>query len=209
MLVVGFGMPGCGKSSVIAELGKSLGVRTFLEPEEGEWPTAVHQREMVGYVTAIHWFRSIRVPQLYEAKSLSEAGEIVLVDSYYDKLWASYIGKPGMEWLLPPSDQYFNNLRDLATLDRSVLPDADLLIFFEVEEADYLRMLAARNRSLDKSSDLADRFATQQYFRIAAEEYVSARAGQTKYVVHKNTFASPVKSAATLLEVLQPQMPNP
>jgi len=39
------------------------------------------------------WFRSIRVPMLIEAKKLSEEGEIVLIDTYYDKLLHYYIDK--------------------------------------------------------------------------------------------------------------------
>lgn len=80
------------------------------------------------------WFRSIRIPMLIEAERLSEEGETVLIDTYYDKLLYYYIDKHCMRWLLSPSDRYFSVMKEIAKIDKEVLPDADVIIFFEIDK---------------------------------------------------------------------------
>jgi hypothetical protein len=80
------------------------------------------------------WFRSIRVPMLLEAQRLNEEGEIVFIDTYYDKLLYYYIDKYCMLWLISPSDRYFSVMKQIAEIDKDVLPDADIAVFFEVDK---------------------------------------------------------------------------
>jgi hypothetical protein len=198
MLIAAFGIPGSGKSSVVRCLADILGAQAFFEPEEMHWEVAVAKRDVVGRVTAAHWFRSMRVPELFEAKTLSDNGKLVFIDSYYDKLWLSYIGKPGMEWLIDPSDRYFENLRNLAILDRELLPDVDAIILFQVELVDYIRMEPVPNR-----------YYTQKYYIDAAKEYVCRRAGQTKLIEYRNVYSSPELSAARLATIINPYWTAP
>jgi hypothetical protein len=69
---------------------------------------------------------------LFEAQKLSEEGEIVFIDTYYDKLLYYYIDKYCMRWLISPSDLYFEPMKKIAEIDNKVLPDADVIIFIEV-----------------------------------------------------------------------------
>jgi hypothetical protein len=69
---------------------------------------------------------------LIEAQKLSEEGETILIDTYYDKLLHYYIDKFCMRWLLSPSDRYFSVMKEIAAIDKDILPDADIVIFFEV-----------------------------------------------------------------------------
>jgi len=73
---------------------------------------------------------------LIEAEKLSEEGKIVLIDTYYDKLLHYYIDKHCMCWLLAPSDRYFPVMKQIAEIDKDVLPDADIIVFFEVKHDD-------------------------------------------------------------------------
>jgi len=78
----------------------------------------------------------MRVPMLIEAEKLNEEGKTVLIDTYYDKLLHYYIDKHCMRWLLSPSDRYFPVMKQIAEIDKDILPDADIIIFFEVEHND-------------------------------------------------------------------------
>jgi hypothetical protein len=203
MLIAAIGMPGSGKSTVMKRLGIRLEAQVFCEPEESEWPAAVRNRELSGHVTAIQWFRSARVPGLFQARAIANRHELALVDSYYDKLWKFYLGQPGMEWLISPSDPYFNNLVALADLDYELLPDADILIFFEVAAENYDLMLKRRGRVLDRDAKLHEKADTQRYFLDAAVSYVEARKGQTKLIRYQNSYSSPEESAESLLLILK------
>ncbi|CAG8577873.1 13552_t:CDS:2 [Ambispora gerdemannii] len=68
----------------------------------------------------------MRVPMLLEAQKLSEEGEIIFIDTYYDKLLHYYIEKYCMRWLIAPSDLYFEPMKKIAEIDNKVLPNADL-----------------------------------------------------------------------------------
>jgi hypothetical protein len=203
MLIAGFGMPGCGKSSIFRQLANLMEVSCYHEPEESQWPDAVTKRDSVGYVTAIQWFRSVRVPQLYRARAEADSGKTTLIDSYFDKLCVCYLGRPGMEWLVSRSDPYYFNLLQLAALDYHHLPDADMLILIEVSRDDYLKMLAQRGRKLDKSAGLENRYDTKAYYAEAAERYTSERSGQTRLVRHQNVYSSVEQSAHRLWDAIR------
>ena len=103
LMICATGIPGSGKSSVFQELKYlfQTGV-LFSEPEEDDsftpWPRAVSDREKYGYFGAISWFRSMRVPILYDAKQAAQEGKTSLVDFYYDKLLYNYLGREGLDW---------------------------------------------------------------------------------------------------------------
>jgi hypothetical protein len=199
-LIAAIGLPGCGKSSVFRELGKLHQVPVFHEPEEKEWPDAVHKREAVGEFTAITWFRSQRVPQLFEADTIRRSGQIALVDSYYDKLITYYLGKPGMEWLIARSNPYFDLTFRMAEIDRKCLPNADIVVSFELEEKIWRSFLSVRNRELDRHQGLLASFATQEHFRDAAARYC----GETgsKLITFKQRISTPLEAAGELSSLL-------
>ncbi len=102
MLIVFVGIPGSGKSSVVKVLAKLLKIKCFVEPEEEKWADAAKDWKTYGSFSMLMWFRSIRTPMLIEAERLSEKGETILIDTYYDKLLHYYIDKHCMRWLLSP-----------------------------------------------------------------------------------------------------------
>jgi len=170
MLIVFVGIPGSGKSSTVKELANLLGVKYFAEPEEEKWADAAKDWKTYGSFSMLMWFRSIRVPMLIEAERLSEEGEIVLIDTYYDKLLHYYIDKHCMRWLLSPSDRYFPVMKEIATIDKDVLPDADIIIFFEVNKENWINFLKSRNRPTDNDEEFLKNFETQKFLLEATKK---------------------------------------
>ncbi len=170
-LFAGLGLPGSGKSSLFKCLARKCNAIVFNEPEEDEWPQAVHDRDICGRFTAITWFRAMRVPKLYEADVLRKKDKNVFVDSYYDKLLFYWLGKPGMEWLIGKDDPYYDLVEHMAKRDLQTLPDADAIVLFKVSYDDWKKMLSMRSRRLDRDPEFLKSFDTQQYFIEASESY--------------------------------------
>lgn len=111
------GIPGAGKSSTTHELSKIIKAKAFIEPEESLWSEIVKNREIYGLFTGITWFRGVRVKQLFDAEKINKKNENVLLDTYYDKLIYLYLGKPGLNWLISPTDPYFKATEEMANAD--------------------------------------------------------------------------------------------
>ena len=179
-LIVGMGLPGAGKSTVFAALASVLsqdGCDPILlrEPEEDQWPSAVKNRERSGYFGALTWFRSQRVPNLFEAAAARDRGAVALVDSYYDKLIHLYFDEPGMEWLMTLTDPYRPVYKELIALDHANLPDADCVVSFVLNRERWVDLVRGRGRELDRSAGVLETFPTQAAFTHAAEEYCASK----------------------------------
>ena len=188
LLVAFMGLPGSGKSRIASMLSMRFeGSVLFQEPEEPEWPDAVLRRHESGYFAALSWFRSMRVPQLFEADRLRRSGTIAIVDSYYDKLIARYINDEKMGWLIPADDPYFAAACTVAELDWVYLPDADAIVFLEVTQDQWQMLLEQRKRDIDREKLFLESFSTQDIFRKAAEDFAAER-GAALIVVRQQLF---------------------
>lgn len=201
VLIAGMGLPGAGKSSVFGALADSLmrksrKTRLYREPEESEWTDAVRNRECCGCITAMTWFRSIRVPNLYEAAKAREAGEIAMVDSYYDKLIHLYFENPAFDWLMPQGDPYRPIFAQLARLDFEILPDADCVITFTVNESRWKELVLGRGRSLDRTSNILESYGMQQSLVEASQSYCTGR--KIPHVVFENSYPTTASAAIAL-----------
>jgi deoxyadenosine/deoxycytidine kinase len=192
------GLPGSGKSAITTSLAKRWGADSFLEPEE--WPPAVSEREVCGRFTGLQWFRSARVPLYFAAEQVRRRGGTAILDSYYDKLCAHWLGAAGMEWLISPSDAYFGIARKVAELDWRRLPLVDVLIVLTVDESTWLRFLNARGRKLDETLTISKTYGTQEYFRSAASK-LEAETG-VKVIEFHQKYSSPDDAARRLSAVL-------
>ncbi len=199
-LIAFMGLPASGKSSIVSELSAILSLEAFLEPEETSWPDAVLKRELSGYFTAITWFRSIRVPQLFMANKLRDEGKTVLIDSYYDKLIYHYLGKPRMEWLISPTDKYYEAIKLLSELDYEYLPNADCIVFLRLNFDDWMQLIHKRNRQLDNDELFRESFVTQDYFLDAINAYSNLTGA--KIIVHEQTISSPYIQAQNIASTL-------
>lgn len=196
----GYGMPGCGKTSVTKALGKLLGADTFQEPEEEYWPWAVTERHISGQFSSIMWFRAMRAAILYKAKHIAEQGGIGIIDSYYDKLFIHLMDEPGFEWLIKKDEPYYDIVKQIAIRDYELLPDLDYLIYFELDKKIWLRNLQNRNRAtLDREASFLETFDTQPLYRKAAETYCAA--SNCQLIIQKQAYGvnSPEETAKELI----------
>lgn len=200
MLITFTGLPGSGKSSTARALAQQLHAPVFLEPEEGEWPSLVHQREISGAFTAMSWFRSARVPGLFAAQAASREGRIAVVDSYFDKLTTWILATPSFSWLLPDTDPYFPVARQMAQLDYDLLPNADVLVLLKLEQSIWLEFMHARGRHFDQSVELNRFFGMQQEFEQAAQK--TAADHNIRLCVIEQTASSPDQTATLIRQRL-------
>lgn len=160
-LIVGLGLSGSGKTTVLSELAKIANMKIYNEPEEGEWPRAVQNLKTDPF-TALTCFRSERVPLLYDAYNDSLNGEDVIFDTYYDKVFYHYIGKEGMEWMISPNDPYFETALMMTKSDWYNLPRATCIVFFKVNYNDWKKLLQSRGRKLDQDPQFLKSYNTQE-----------------------------------------------
>ena len=201
MLIVFVGIPGCGKSSTVKELANLLDIKYFAEPEEEKWADAAKDWKTYGSFSMLMWFRSMRVPMLFEAQKLSEEGEIVFIDTYYDKLLYYYIDKYCMRWLISPSDLYFEPMKKIAEIDNKVLPNADLVIFFEVNREDWVELLKIRNRGTDHDEEFMKNFETQKFLLEATKKFCEEKG--VELIVFPQDNSSVQDSALKLKSLLE------
>jgi hypothetical protein len=133
---------------------------------------------------------------LFEADRLRNSGQIVLVDSYFDKLIAGYIDKPGIEWLIAPTDPYYPIAVHLAKVDLEALPDADAVVFFEVTESTWRSFLDARGRTLDSDPEFLGSFKLQPSLLESTRAYCEKR-GAT-FVLCQQSRGTPESAADAL-----------
>jgi deoxyadenosine/deoxycytidine kinase len=198
LLIAFMGLPGSGKSSTARALSRLIpNSSLFPEPEEDKWPPAVLDRHKCGYLTAITWFRSMRVPSLYTADVQRQSGTIAIVDSYYDKLTADYIDHPAMAWLIPQDDMYYSAFKQVAVIDKSTLPIADCLIFLNISPDVWKKLLSTRQRAMEQEELFLKSFPSQERFLAASRAF--ANETHTPLIVHEQQVGS---ADATAQEIL-------
>jgi len=195
------GLPGAGKSTVFAALASLLSLEgkelAFMrEPEENQWPAAVMHRDVVGHITALTWFRSQRVPSLFEAAAFRSRGGIALVDSYYDKLIHLYFDQPGFEWLMKRTDPYRAAYTQLIAIDHANLPDADCVVNVVVNRSRWDELVRGRGRELDRTAGVLDTFHTQPAFTKASEDYCTRMS--IPCISFENVHSTPLAAAMAL-----------
>lgn len=206
LLISAMGIPGSGKSSVFRLLAQLLKTNAaFFEPEEDDeftpWPKAVSARDIYGYFGSITWFRSMRVPLLFDAARASANGEIALIDSYYDKLLYNYLGQNGLDWFYPKNDKYYSILQQLAEYDYNYLPFADLIVFFSIDRPLWDKRRIRRGRNMDHERAFESQcFSLQEPMMLACEKY--ANDFQKQIIYFEQSDLSPDQSAQKLIQLL-------
>lgn len=201
ILIVGAGISGCGKSSIFKELHKILGGKLFLEPEEHEIPKEYLERKYCDEFTLSMGYRSVRVPQLIKAKHLRDSGQIVLVDSYYNKIMSYYMPKKSFDWLMPKDSPYYSSYQKVLELDTETLPNADIIVLFDISHDDWKKNLNARGRVSDKDPEFLKSYNTcadieEAIFKVAKKFGI-------KVIRFKQEFSSPKQQAEKLRSILK------
>lgn len=202
VLIVGAGLPSSGKSTTFKELAKIYKTEyVFLEPEEPSWPKLLTKKDIIDPFNLITWLRANRVANLLEAESLSKKGEVVLVDSYYDKLLYSYIGNEDHKWLINKDHKYFNTLKNIAKLDQENLPDADFIVFLKVDYSTWRNFLISRNRGVDKKIDLINYYYAEKSILKACKN-ISKKAKTKLIIYNQDSLLSPKENAEKIYNMI-------
>src|SRR4051812_33251000 len=61
-------------------------------------------------------------------------------------------------------------MKQIAEIDKDVLPDADTIIFFEVDKENWLNFLKNRNRPTDNDEEFLKNFETQKFLLEATKK---------------------------------------
>jgi hypothetical protein len=61
-------------------------------------------------------------------------------------------------------------MKQIAEVDKDVLPDADVIIFFEVEKENWINFLKSRNRLTDNDEEFLKNFETQKFLLDATKK---------------------------------------
>lgn len=200
-LIVFAGISGSGKSSTAKALSSLLNVPCFLEPEEKDWPPYVRNKAPFGEFSAFTVFRTMRISALWQAWQLRNEGQVVIVDSYYDKITGYYLGRPGMEWLIDPADPYFACAQHICSLDTELLPDADCIVLMDISFEDWIKMLNSRGRMRDSIDGFRENYELYKgYIRNAVDQLCASR--NIKLVVFKQQFSDAHTQSMLLRDLL-------
>lgn len=200
MFIAFAGLPCSGKSTTAKALATCLQGVSFVEPEECDWPPLVATRELTGHFTALTWFRTARVPNLFLADEVRRNGGIAVVDSYYDVLVSQYLGMPAFDWLLPKQDPYYPAALEMAKTDWLALPKANILVFLHINKAVWLKFMTAREREFDASADLAKHFEMQDHIERAC--ICTAEEHGTKLLKIEQAMSSPDETAQKVAQII-------
>jgi len=197
MFISLLGVPGVGKTTLGRAIARRLDACFLAEPEEADWPSFVQNPHSDGAFTLLSWFRSQRVPSYYEADRVRRRGGVAVLDSYYDKWCLGWLGRPGLEWLMAPSDPYLPVALGMAAIDARVLPRADLVILLEIAEPLWRAQLHRRHRLIDIDPAFLASHHSQSYFRQAAIE--RAAVDGTQVLFYQREDVAPESEARLVL----------
>lgn len=201
-LIIFTGLSGSGKSSLAKEVAKRSNALCFLEPEEQKWPDYVQEKQDYGEFSSLMTIRAIRVHSLWNAWKAREAGSLVFVDTYYDKINAYCVGKPGMEWLIDPKDPYFPIALEVLRLDNEILPNADLIVLLDISYDDWIKMLNVRHRAKDFIEGFQDSYLLAKRYLFEALNKLSIEKN-IPFIVFQQKFSSIEEQADLLCQVLE------
>lgn len=201
-LIIFTGISGSGKSSLAREVTKRFNAVCFLEPEEEGWPDFVQQKQFYGEFASLMAIRSIRVHSLWKAWEEREKGNLVFVDTYYDKIHSYYLKKPGMEWLIDPKDPYFMVAEEICRLDTNILPDADAIVLLDISYEDWIKMLTIRNREKDFISGFQESYTLAKQYLFDAIQALSIEK-KIPVIIFQQKFGDFEEQVDLLVELLE------
>lgn len=150
MTIIAFtGIPGCGKTTIAHELSKLTNSPCLSLSEDVERSFIFKE---VGYLSEFKIrlaLRNLMFKNFQEAKKLSGQGNMVIVDSYYDKVMQSLLGEKGSDFIMQKKNPYFNAVYRLAKYDNFLFPDADIVVGIKINLLNWQILLDKRARNLD------------------------------------------------------------
>lgn len=197
------GISGSGKSALAKILATTINASCISEPEENQWPEIARDTCAYGAAQALLAFRQIWAKMFLDAQHAAIKKTVVL-DTYFFKIFGYYLQKPGMQFLLPGDDPYMQVLLQLNQLDRSIMPDAHVVVLFYVTMDDWKLFLASRARQWDAREEFGQSYErTTRYVADATIEHCKKNSIQ---LIHfKNEFGNAYQQAEKLRTLLAAQ----
>jgi deoxyadenosine/deoxycytidine kinase len=135
------GGAGSGKSYLCDKLARHYGTRVFKEGEKQDLPSEVTDsfRTGKGLFNTIVWFRNKQVKEYSEALRLRDAGETVVMDTF----WITY-----QLHINPYLKEGFerSTALDMADVDRKSLPWPDVVIYIRSDDDAMMSYMKRRDR---------------------------------------------------------------
>lgn len=190
-----------GKSTMARLLAPVINAHGFFEPEEAQWPLVAQQWGKYYASTSMLAMRQLWIPLYMDAHALRMQGKTSLIDTYFLKIDGYYIDKPGMEWLVPPTDPYMKPLKEIYALDEQHIPDVDCVVLFDIDFDDWKKFVQERKRPWDKDVHLIETFAPNKKY-IEEGTIAHCKKFNIRLVRFKQIFGDPKVQAERLKELL-------
>lgn len=190
-----------GKSTMARLLSKKINAECLCEPEESEWPLVARKWHDYYASTAMLAMRQFWIPLYIDAQKMRNAGNTVLIDTYFLKTVGYYIDKPGMEWLVPADDPYLPLLKQMYQIDEAQFPDADCVVLFDTSLQDWKKFLQSRGRQWDNNLGFDESFARSKEY-VDAATIAHCQKYHIKLIHFKQEFGDPNVQAERLKEIL-------
>lgn len=200
--IIAFAGNSCtGKSTMARLLAPHVQAHVFIEPEEMRWSLVSQKWNKYSQSAALLAMRNIWIPMFIDADRLRKQGTSSILDTYFLKLDGYYIGKPGMEWLVPANDPYIQPLKQIFSIDETYLPDVDYVVLFDISFENWEKFVKTRHREWDKEVDLAKTYEpNKKYITQAVNEH--CKKFNIKLIHFTQVFGDPNIQAERLKELL-------
>ena len=95
-------------------------------------------------------------------------------------------------------------MKQIAEIDKDVLPDADIAVFFEINYDDWLELLKVRDRSTDHDEAFMKNFETQKFLLEATKKLCEEKG--IELIIFPRGTSSVEDSAAKLKKLLEEKL---
>ena len=92
-------------------------------------------------------------------------------------------------------------MKQIAEIDNDILPNADIIIFFEVGKESWLNFLKSRNRPADNDEEFLKNFETQKFLLEATKKLCEEKG--TELIIFPRDDSSVEDSALKLKNLLE------
>lgn len=141
------GGPRSGKSFLVDLLAKHYGGVAILEGEEQDFPERIREdiQKNIRPLERIAWFRNKLVKEYFHALEMKKEGKMVIIDNF----WISY------QLYIDALAKDFEGevIRDIAFIDRHILPWPDLTILLSLSEDGIRDFVKRGGREFDNNED--------------------------------------------------------
>ncbi len=95
-------------------------------------------------------------------------------------------------------------MKQIAEIDKDVLPDADIVIFFEINQQTWFEFLKNRQRDMDQDKDFRKNFETQKFLLEATQKLCAEK--DIELIIFPQDNSAVQDSALKLKKILEKKL---